>query len=152
MIADINKLYTKNLEKITKAVNDSNFSLCTHLSSEMIRISDYVDFPDGVFISEYLESLFGNINFIDENFIIEEAIMNDLKKDINDLISILRASFPLDDKKKVNLYDLITKIRMKTTRLQLESFRGENKKKKQSLLGASMKRINKLPDLIEDLE
>lgn len=152
MIADINKLYTKNLEKITKAVNDSNFSLCTQLSSEMIRISDYVDFPDGVFISEYLESLFGNINFIDENFIIEEAIMNDLKKDINDLISILRASFPLDDKKKVNLYDLITKIRMKTTRLQLESFRGENKKKKQSILGASMKRINKLPDLIEDIE
>lgn len=151
MIADINTLYHKNLEKITKAVNDSNFSLCINLSNEMIRISDYLDFPDGVFISEYLESLFANINFIDDKFIIEEEIMNDLKKDINDLISILRISFPLDNNKKINLYNLITKIRVKTTRLQLESFRGENKKKK-NIPRAPMKIFDKFPESIEEIE
>lgn len=129
MQVDIIKLYQKSLGKMIKATEILDFALCINLSSEMIRISDYVDFIDGIYVGEFLESLFANISSTNDEFIIEEAVINDLKNEIINLISILRDSFPLDNTKKIKIYDLITNIRAKTTRLQLESYRGERKRR-----------------------
>lgn len=147
MQVDIIEIHQRILGKIIKAAESSDFVLCTNLSSEMIRISDYVDFIDGIFIGEFLESLFANINSINAEYIIEETVINNLKNDIINLISILRDTFPLNNTKKIKIYDLITNIRAKTTRLQLESFRGERKRK----IGRKIPRI-KLPGTTEEIE
>lgn len=126
---DIIEIYQKILGKILKATENSDFGLCTTLSSEMIRISDYVDFIDGIFVGEFLESLFANITSTNAEFIIEETVINNLKNEIINLISILRDSFPINNTKKIEIYDLITNIRAKITRVQLESYRGERKRK-----------------------
>lgn len=152
MQVDIIEIYQKILGKIIKAAENSDFVLCTNLSGEMIRIADYVDFIDGIFLGEFFESLFANINSINADYIIEEAVINNLKNDIINLISILRESLPLDDNKKINIYDLISNIRAKITRLQLESYRGEKKRKiRRNIIGESIKRI-KLPDMTEEIE
>ncbi len=144
---DIIEIYQRLLGKITKALETSNFALCTTLSSEMIRIFDYIDFTDGIFIGEFLESIFMNLNSINADFIIEEDIINNLKNDINNLITVLKNSFPLNNAKKIEIYDLITDVRAKITKLQLESFRGERNRK----VGKKIPRI-KLPVTDEIVE
>lgn len=153
MQVDIIEIYQKILGKIIKAAENSDFALCTNFSSEMIRLSDYVDFMDGIFLGEFFESIFSNINLINNDFVIEEAVINNLKSDIINLISILRESIPLDDNKKIDIYNLMNDIRAKATRLQLESFRGERKRKIRSkTLEESMKRVGKISDITELLE
>lgn len=152
MQVDINDINQKLLGKIIKAMENSDFALCTNLSSEMIRISDYVDFIDGIFFGEFFESLFSNINSINAEYVIEEAVINNLKSDIINLISILRDSIPLDDNNKINIYNLITNIRAKASRLQLESFRGERKRKIRRKTLEDMKREDKISDITELLE
>lgn len=126
---DIIEIYQRLLGKITKALESSDFFLCTNLSSEMIRVSDYIDFTDGIFLGEFLESLFMNLKSTNDSFIIEEEIIDNLKNDITNLITALEDSVPMSDAKKIRIYDLITDVRAKTSKLQLESFRGERKRK-----------------------
>lgn len=126
---DIIEIYQRLLGKIIKAMQDSNFALCTALSSEMIRVFDYLDFTDGIFIGEFLESLFMNIDFLNTKYIIEDTDINNLKNDLNNLIMVLKNSFPLNNAKKIKIYNLISDSRAKVTKLQLESFRGERKRK-----------------------
>ncbi len=142
MNVDINKIHQKNLEKITKALDDSNFRLSLNLSSDLIRISDYVDYADGVFIGEFFESLFLNLDHINRQYIIEENTLKNLKEDIINLISIIKNSLSPSGKKKADIYDLMTKIRATATRLQIETARGEKIRKK----------IKESPELSDNIE
>jgi hypothetical protein len=153
MLIDISKIYQKNFDKIINGINNSNFSLCANLSGDLIRIADDADFVDGVFISEILESLFINIDRIINNFIIEESIVVDLKNALIDSILILKDSFPVDDNKKINIYDSMSNIRAKISKLQLEAFRGEHEKKNvKGFLKNPVGNMNDLSNLIKELE
>lgn len=150
MNMNINELFQKNLDKITKALNDSNFFACVNLSNEMLRIADYLDFADAVFIGEFFESLFMNLDSTYRKYIIDDKTLNILKEEITNLISKLKSSLPPSDEEKVDLYNSMTKIRATVTKLQLESFRGEVTKKKSR--GISKLAGEHIGELFENLE
>jgi hypothetical protein len=128
MNVDMTRICQEKFEKIKNALDESNFDLCTTMSSEMLRVSDYVDFPEGVFVGEFFESLFQNLDYTVKRYHIEDETMNDLKRQINELINKIKSSIPSKDKSEI--YDLMTSVRAKMTRLQLESFRGEKAKRR----------------------
>jgi len=153
MNKDINEVFQKILEKIIIALNDSNFSACTALSNEMLRIADYSDFDDAVFVGEFLESLFMNIDSTYRKYVIEEKILNNLKEDIANLLSSVKDSIPQSDEAKVDLYNSMIKVRASVTKLQLASFRGEiSKKKNKGIPRFTEEHIGDLFENIEDIE
>jgi len=150
---DIIEIYQRILGKIIKAVENSDFALCSTLSSEMIRLFDHLDFTDGMFIGEFLESLFSNINSINTEYMIEQTVINNLKIDITNLISVLIDSYPMTNTKKIKIYDLIADIRAKISKLQLESFRGERKRKIiRRIQGEPLTGRLRLPGISEEIE
>lgn len=147
MIIDTNTFYQNKFEKLINAVGDSKFALCGNLSSDMIRASDYIDFKDGVFISEFFESLFGNIHAANQKCVVDEQIMNDLKEDLINLISSFKDSFPPNDSEIINVYNLMVNVRAMTTKIQVESSNGTYETKKKS----QVKNLPGLSEMIEQL-
>jgi hypothetical protein len=152
MKKDVNEIFQKMFEKITKALGDSNFSACTALSNEMLRIADYSDFADGVFVGEFLESLFMNIDSTYRKYDIDKKIFDNLKEDIVNLLSYVKDSFPQSNEAKVDLYNSMTKVRASVTKLQLESFRGELTRKSKGISRYTGEHIGEILGNIEDIE
>lgn len=145
MQINLGEIYQKNLDKIAKASNDSHFNLCAHMSTDMLRVSDYLEFGDGVFMGEFLESLFQNLDFLKSKYVIEDEEFDSLKPDIFKLIQNIKSPFPYDDESKIKIFDLMKNIRAKTTKLQLESIRGEKKR-------INSKKLSLPPKLIAEIE
>lgn len=55
---DVRQVYESEISKMINQADNENYTACTKLSTGLIRLSSMVDFEDGIFIAEVLESTF----------------------------------------------------------------------------------------------
>jgi len=127
--------FKENLGSILKHLGESNFRACSNVSTDLIRTSEFVGFPEGVLVGEIFESLFDNIQGVYRMFDVDEKEISDLKEEITTLIEFLIREFPFSSNEaKATFYEKIVGVRYKATQFQVKYFREERKRKKRTYL------------------
>jgi len=122
--------FKEKLDSIKRNSDQSRFQACSNISTDMIRTSEFVGYPEGIFIGEFFESLFSNVVGVVSAFNIKEEETSLVKKEIDELIELLTKSLPTDNVNvKSETYDKMVKVRNLVTELQIRSFREGVRKK-----------------------
>jgi hypothetical protein len=105
-------------------LSDTNVIGCFNNSTDLTRVSDFVDFNEGVFIGEILEGIFDNFGDMVKLYEHKKEEIATIKNKIEILIKFLESRFPpKDDKTKVELYDILVATRCYVTKLQVTFMR-----------------------------
>ncbi len=130
---DFKEGFLENISKIQLQFDESNFIGCRRLSSELIAASNFFDFVDGVLIAEILESIFDNLNELNDRYEIEKEDLAELNKLITNIIKMINNSnLNFNDKNKIKIYDLLKDFRVKATRMQVNYHMVKKLKKEES--------------------
>lgn len=122
--------FKERLDALNKYSADSNFSACSNISTDLIRVSDFMSFSEGVFIGEFFESMFENLRYVVDNFEFKPEEIEPIKSEIVNLVGLLRESIPTaDERTKSHVYDTLAKVRSKVTNFQVSSHRERKRKK-----------------------
>ena len=112
--------YRDNLGHIKDLVKDSNYRACRTRSSTMTMVSIFLDYMDGVFISEFFEWLFDNLSDVERNYDIEKDDKANINKIIINFIDLLIESIPIGDTNKIKIVDAMRDTRYEATKLQIK--------------------------------
>ncbi|MCZ7398659.1 MAG: hypothetical protein O8C62_03095 [Candidatus Methanoperedens sp.] len=130
---DFKESFLEKFSEIPLQFNNSNFVGCRRLSTELISVADFVDFLDGVLIGEIFESVFMNLDEINDHYEIEKEELMELNELINNILKLLNNSnLNINEKNKTKLYDLLKDVRGKVTRIQLSYLIIKKPKKEES--------------------
>jgi phage-related minor tail protein len=122
--------FKEKLDSIKRDSDQSRFQACSNISTDIIRTSEFVGYPEGIFIGEFFESLFSNIVGVVAAFKISEEEIRPVKKEIDELIELLVKSLPTDNVNvKSEIYDKMVKVRNLVTEFQIRNFREGVRKK-----------------------
>lgn len=98
-------------------LKEPNYVGSAKLSTDLTRVSAFLDVPEFIFIGEFFEWLFINLRGI----VLDERIRVQLNDQILSLINELEnANPPFDEKFKLNLFDKMVKLRSNATRIQVK--------------------------------
>ena len=98
-------------------LKEPNYTSSTKLSTELTRVSAFLDVPEFIFFGEFFEWLFMNLRSIE----LDERIRVQLNDQIVSLINELEtANPPFEEKFKLNLFDKLVKLRSDATKNQLK--------------------------------
>jgi hypothetical protein len=107
----------------------ANFKACANLSTDLLRVSDFASFPEGIFIGEFLESLFSNIRSLNARYDIEKDDIQKIQEATSPCINFVSSNIPFSNKnKKAEFYDLMVKARSTVTGIQIVYFREKKTK------------------------
>ena len=113
----------------------SNFGACANAATDLLRASDFANYPEGVFIGEIFEALFAELKGLVDNFSVKREDIEEILREVSAAVDFIRGNSPLTDKdKKAELYDLLLSARYIVTKNQLRYFR-ENRPKLHSMRG-----------------
>lgn len=127
---DFKESFLEKLSEIPLQFNTSNFRGCRILSTDLIAVSNFVNFFDGVLIGEILESVFENLNALNDKYEIEKEELMELNELITNIVGLVNNSnLSINEKNKIKLYDLLKDFRFKVTGMQL-NYRITKKPKK----------------------
>ena len=131
MALDFVDRYKEKLNSLYGMLAKSKFSVCENISSDFIRTSEFIGFPEGVFVGEFFEMLFSNMNNVYHDFKVNETEVESIKKEIGNLIQFLISNFPTENPNdKARVYDLMVGTRNAVTEFQVRSYReGERKRR-----------------------
>ncbi|CAG0941191.1 hypothetical protein BROC_01330 [Candidatus Brocadiaceae bacterium] len=95
----------------------NRYTSSTKLSTELTRVSAFLDVPEFIFFGEFFEWLFMNLRSIE----LDERIRAQLNDQIVSLINELETAYPpFEEKFKLNLFDKLVKLRSDATKNQLK--------------------------------
>lgn len=128
MKVDCQKKFLDGLTKIESRITEYLF--CAKMSTDLIEFSDFSGFDVGVFIGEFLEALFLNLNQLNSEYDIDDKTIEKNNKYVLELIKIIKTSFPINnDKKKAEIFEKMKKCRSSVSNLQFMCWRDELPKK-----------------------
>jgi len=135
------KIVEKLKEKlgiIERYSNEMRFKPCKNISTDIIRASEFMGCPEGIFIGEFFEALFINLYNLMDIFEISEEYIEPLNKEIAELIEFLIKSLPANDANtKSEIFDKMVRVRSIVTELQIKAFREEKFERKKETLRTS---------------
>jgi hypothetical protein len=109
---------------------DSNFKACGNLSTDLIRSSEFASYSEGIFIGEFLESLFDNIRMLNSRFDVSDKDSEKIKTIVIPVIEYIQANIPLSNvEKKAIFFDLLLKARCTVTETIIEYYRAKKMSK-----------------------
>lgn len=127
---DFKESFLENLSKIPLQYNNSNFIGCRRLSTDIIAVSNFVEFFDGVLIGEIFESIFENLDDLNDRYEIEKEDLMELNELITKIVMLFNNSnLNINEKNKTKLYDLLKDFRFKVTSMQLNYYNIKKPKK-----------------------
>lgn len=88
MEPEIIEKYKNRFSSLEEILRESNFAGASNISTEIIRVSEFLDIPELVFIGEFFESLFDNLKEIDMFFDFDQEIKNELNTKILSSINL----------------------------------------------------------------
>lgn len=125
--------FKERLGTLHDHLEKTNFRVCENISTDLTRTSEFVGFAEGVFIGEFLESLFDNLNHVTRSFEVEQEEIEPIKNEIDNLIRLINESISNTEVNfKSRLYDKMVSVRYLVTKFQVKGYR-ETKRKKGSL-------------------
>lgn len=128
---DLFEKFREKLEYLKENSSRSRFQACENMSTDIIRTSEFVGYPEGVFVGEFFESLFSNINSVLNFFNVKEEDIRPIQKEIEELIELFSTSLSSNDVNvKSALYDKIVRVRYLVTEFQIRNYREGTRKKR----------------------
>ena len=139
---DFDVIFLDNLKQIGELIETRNIQGAYKVSTNLIRFCDITDDEEGIFISELLENVFSQVGPILDNYQLSE-------QEITGLIQILQETYKgvivaIEEKKRLEIFDTLVKLRFIATKLQLNQIRVGKKK-------SDKKGIGLVPPQIEDM-
>ncbi|CAD6494190.1 MAG: hypothetical protein CHKLHMKO_00652 [Candidatus Argoarchaeum ethanivorans] len=130
MTNDFAEKYKEILTEMAVQTKEFNIKSCSTISIDLTRMSVYFNFSEGVFISEFLEYLFDNLNHVVEKFEVEEKFKETAINEISELIEQLKEFITKrDETKKIKMYNKMRDVRYLITKTQLDYYRLKKPKK-----------------------
>lgn len=117
-LKDIYQIFDKQFENILAMIDQYRFQNCANISVDLIRISTLSDYKDGILISEVLESVFGQIHPLFQEYEISKDEKDSIIVKLCDQISLLSKSYRKDNKEQT--YEILKELRSMTTFLQFK--------------------------------
>lgn len=106
-----------------------NFKGCANLSTDLLRTSEFANYPEGIFIGEFFESLFSNIRLLNNNYKLDSLDLESIQQVILPVIQYSQANIPITtDDKKARFYDLMLNARSAVTEMQIMYYREKIRK------------------------
>lgn len=103
---------------------DSNFRACANAATDILRASEFTNYPEGVLIGEYFEALFIELRGLVDNFKVKKEDVEAVERAVIPIIDFIETNVPVTDTdKKAEFYDLLLNARYVVTKLQLTYFR-----------------------------
>jgi len=111
-------------------LNTMNFKGCANLSTDLLRASEFANYPEGIFIGEFFESLFTNIRTLMLRFDVEKKDIEKILTATIPVIEYAQTNIPFSSEdKKAKLYDLMLNARCIVTETQIAYYREKTSKK-----------------------
>jgi len=117
---DILKIFDESFETIGKLLEESNYSGCSNIATDLITISGMSEFGDGVFIGEVLEGVFDQINTTVGNFTTSEEDIEALRGQMKEQVALVEKTYKNKDKRQ--LYEALRDLRVVATGFQYKCF------------------------------
>ena len=115
------KLFDEYLPIICESIEKQNFQSCATISTDLIKLSEMVDYHDGVIIGEVLETVFNQVFTEMTRFEISPEERENLKRlFIGDIQSIYKC---YKEEDKNDLFNALKNMRFNATRFQFRSRR-----------------------------
>lgn len=119
MSEEVVKKYKEYLDKISRYLKEGNFVACGRLTTDLIRLSYYFDFPDGIFFAECMQTIFSNLRDLDRDYKLDEKDIKEVINNNENFLNTLKESIPqLSNINK--LYELMRDARVSVTNLQFK--------------------------------
>ena len=113
---DVFQLFDEYFPILITSLEQFNFQSCASISSDLIKLSEMVDYNDGIFIGEIFEATFSQINMEFMRYEIsvgdKEGIKALLLKDISTVFGSYK------DEDKYNLFNALKELRADATKFQ----------------------------------
>ena len=127
---DVILKYNEILNEIETFLLKKNFRACRSYSLDLVRLSSYFKFIDGIFISEFIGNLVGDLENISSYILEEEDTINDLSSKLSTFIKFIKLNIPFRRDNVWNLFESMRDIRTSVTLHQLKTIRISVKKRR----------------------
>ncbi len=114
---DVKIVFTDRIQDIQTNLQNANYSVCNRISHDLVTFAWNLELKDEVFISEVLESVFGNLEETSAQYNIPKNIQEKIVSDVSEKIKLLRETYETKDPCK--LYESLKQLRYVTTQHQL---------------------------------
>jgi hypothetical protein len=119
--------FKENLNEINKYVKEKNFETCKKLSLDLVRLSYFLDFDDGIFFSEFIDNIFDDLMTLGKDYVLEEKDAQEIIDTIMKFINTLKESLP-QLKNIREIYELLRATQDLTTKAYFKYTRRYEKK------------------------
>jgi hypothetical protein len=107
--------FKENLSEVNKCLKEKNFRACNNLTLDLIRLSYYFDFADGVFFSECMNNIFDDVLRLYGDYGLDEKDTQEIIDTNVKLINALKEALP-QLKNIKEIYELLRDARNVVTR------------------------------------
>jgi len=117
------------MSKLRSFLSENNFMACANTSSDLLRTSEFGQYPEGVFIGEFLEAFFVEFRGLASGYEVKNEDVERISKAINPVLDFIEAKIPITDMdNKAKLYDLLSSARYVLTETQITYYREKSPK------------------------
>ena len=121
---DFIEVFKSKIPMLRTLLGDSNYSACSNFGTDLLRLSEFAKYSEGVFIGEFFETLFGNYRSLTDRFDVAKEDIEKMQKTIYPMLDFLENNIPITDTdKKADFYNLLVNARYVVTESQLTYFR-----------------------------
>jgi hypothetical protein len=120
MSEEVIKKYKEYLGEISKYLKECNFRACNRLAVDLIRLSYYFDFSDGIFFAEYMENIFDNLRELNRDYELDKEDINEIIDKNAIFLNTLKESISQLSKNINKIYELMRDARVSVTNLQFK--------------------------------
>lgn len=129
---DYNTVFLDSLKEIQSLLEDQNYEGAFKTSANIVRFSNTVENPEGVFVSEILEGIFSQVGPIIDNMQLPEQEIAGINKNIQETYSELIIA--VDKGNMQEVFKSLVQLRFIATQFQLKWRRiGKSKASKKAV-------------------
>lgn len=129
---DLPELFYEKIRLLQKLSVDFNLEACTTSSTDLITTSILFEYQDGVFIGEVIESIFGQLDNLMNQFELEDEDKETLKESFDKNLGMIAESFKKKDKNE--LYQALSNLRYDATKMQYKCYQTRKRAKKERII------------------
>ena len=125
--------YTEHLINIRAHISEYEYNSCRRMSTDLIRHSLFFEYEVGLWIGEFLESLFSDIISINDYYEIDQNDQKAVEHYLYMVIDYLTKNIPIKTKnQKIELVNIFSETRYNITKFQISYARDKEPIKSQS--------------------
>jgi len=122
LVETVTSKFPEMLDAIDKYLKKGDFESCQNLSLDLVRLSAYFNYKDGIFVSEYILSIFNDLSK-SERYSLEKDEVDAIAREIAGFFKSLKEALPLHEKNIWRIYNKMRDLRSFITIFVMEANR-----------------------------